>query len=107
MCELKIKKIKKMIKKVLSGKIELPIEAFKDLCNVYDNLVMLKESFIETENIENKYVEIKPIEIKSLNPPKTVKNVIKIKIVINMKEVISELESNKLFLKRKDLCKDL
>ena len=99
MCELKIKKIKKMIKKVISGKIVLPFEAFKDLCQVYENLVMEKETFIETDN-----VEIKPIELKSLKQPKIVKKVIEIKIVLNMKEVISELESNTLFLKRKILC---
>ena len=101
MCELKIKKIKKMIKKVLSGKIDLPIQAFKDLCLVYENLIMVKETFVEI-----KPIEIKPIEIKSLNRPK---QVIKIQTIvqINMNEVISELENNKMFLERKILCQYL
>ncbi|MBY8983271.1 MAG: hypothetical protein KGD57_10000 [Candidatus Lokiarchaeota archaeon] len=101
MCELKIKKIKKMIRKVISGKIELPIEAFKDLCKVYENLLMVKETFIETD-----IVEIKPIKIESLNKPKQIKPIIQIQTIIQieMKNVISELETNKMFLERKLLC---
>jgi len=90
MCELKKAKLEKMIKDVISGKLDLPEAAFKTLLKVYENVSMIQETFIE------------PIEIKRLRPPSGPKPIIKKDP--NMAMVISELQTNDLFLRRKQLC---
>ena len=101
MCELKLKKVNKLIKKVLKGKVFLPKEAFQTL--------LLTALSLKEQEMGVKPVLLTPpprVVIKKVSSPKriNVSNNLKISKDPNMSNCISEMVYNPLYLKMQVIC---